>query len=324
MKTHRATTKWLILAVMGALAIAWLIIGLWPRSGMAAPPLWRAHADGAPLVLAHQGGAMERPSSSDLAFERASEIGVDAFELDVVLTADGVLAVIHDTTLDRTTDGVGPVGDRTYAEIRFLDAGYGLLGEDGEVVRDPARNPYIGIGAYVPSLEELFREYPSMPMLIEIKDSSDRGLASARELRRLIDAYGRATTTMVACNDEEPLLEFDSLPGERVARAASKPEAYRFYARHALGLNALNNRAPHEAMSLSLTSGLGPFTIDLTAERLRRDCVARGLSTMYWTVNDVATMERLLSMATSTGGIDGIITDRPSELLAALSRRGIR
>ena len=77
-------------------------------------------------------------------------------------------------------------------------------------------------------------------------------------------------------------------------------------------------------MSLSLTSGLGPFTIDLTAERLRRDCVARGLSTMYWTVNDVATMERLLSMATSTGGIDGIITDRPSELLAALSRRGIR
>ncbi len=304
--------------------MAWLAVGLWPRSGMAAPPPWRAGAGGAPLVLAHQGGAMERPSSTDLAFEHAAEIGVDAFELDVALTADGVLAVIHDLTLDRTTDGSGPVGERSYAEIRFLDAGYGLLGDDGEVVRDPERNPYIGVGAYVPSLEELFREYPAMPMLIEIKDSGDAGLAAARELRRLIDAYGRAAVTMVACNDVEPLLEFDSLPGERVARAASKPEAYRFYAWHALGLNALNNRAPYEAMSLSLTSELGPFTIDLTARRLRRDCVARGLSTMYWTVNDGPTMERLLSTAADSGGVDGVITDRPSELIAALRRRGLR
>lgn len=324
MNTHTVKTGRIAVVALAAVALAWLIIGLWPKSGMEAPPLWRSDANGAPLVLAHQGGAMERPSSSDLAFKHAAELGVDAFELDVVLTADGILVVIHDTTLDRTTDGVGPVGDKTYAEIRFLDAGYGLLGEDGEVVRDPAMNPYIGIGAYVPSLEELFRDYPGMPMLIEIKDSGERGMASAMELRRLIDAYGRASITMVACNDEEPLLEFDSLPGERVVRAASKPEAYRFYAWHALGLNAFNDRAPYEAMSLSLTSDIGPFTIDLTARRLRRDCAARGMSTMYWTVNDGATMERLLSLAESSGGVDGIITDRPSELLAALRRRGLR
>lgn len=313
-------------AFLLAIILVWLFLALWPRAVVSMPAQWMAKSNGAFLVLAHQGGAMERPSESNLAFEHAAAIGVDAFELDVALTSDGILAVIHDTSLDRTTDGTGLVRNKTYAEIRFLDAGYGLLDADGRVIRDPAANPYIGRGAYVPSLEELFRTYPGMHMLIELKDKGELGALAATELRRLIDAYGRADRTLVASFHGEVLEAFDALEGQRIMRAASTPEVYRFYILHVLNLHALNNNIAYQALSMPLMAKVGPLSIDLLAERLRRDISRRGLAAYYWTINDASTMDTLVRLASDARrlGPAGVITDRPSALIAALRRGGLR
>ncbi len=77
--------------------------------------------------MAHRGGAGLWPENTMLAFERARELGVDVIEMDVHATADGVLVVLHDANVDRTTDGAGRVGALTLSELKKLDAGYPLL-----------------------------------------------------------------------------------------------------------------------------------------------------------------------------------------------------
>ena len=193
-------------------------------------------------------------------------------------------------------------------------------------MRDASRNPYIGIGAYVPSLEELFRTYPDMLMSIEIKDKGEIGALAAAEMRRLITAYGRAGTTLVASFDEGSLNAFRSLSGEAPMYSASMPEMYRFYAFHALGLNALNNGSRFTSISLPTSARLGPVTVDLSSAALRRDAVERGLAVYYWTINDVGEMRRFVDLAASgpKAGVDGVITDKPSELIAILKERGLR
>jgi glycerophosphoryl diester phosphodiesterase len=324
---NRSRRAWMAPAiVLAALAVAWLVFFLWPKAGTQAPDAWKAHANGALLVMAHQGGAMERPSESNLAFEYSAAIEVDAFELDVALTADGVLAVIHDTTLDRTTDGSGPVRAKTYAEIKLLDAGYGLQDLDESQIRDKARNPYIGVGAYIPSLDELFRTYPAMPMLVEIKDAGETGALAAAELRRLVDLYDRAALTLVASFHGESMAAFSGLPGKPTVLSASMPEAYKFYILHALGINALNNGLGFGTLSLPVSAKLGPLAIDLTAQRLRRDVASRGMVLYYWTINDNPTMAKLVDLAAkeAVSGIGGIITDRPGVLIQVLKDRGLR
>ncbi|HEY7614826.1 MAG TPA: glycerophosphodiester phosphodiesterase family protein, partial [Gemmatimonadales bacterium] len=74
-------------------------------------------------VIAHRGASAEAPENTLPAFEAATKGGADAFELDVRLTADGAPVVIHDATLDRTTDRMGPVRGLTLAELRSVDAG---------------------------------------------------------------------------------------------------------------------------------------------------------------------------------------------------------
>ena len=75
------------------------------------------------LGIAHRGASGRAPENTHVAFAAALALGAEAIELDVQLSADGELVVIHDETLERTTDGTGPVGDRTAAELAALDAG---------------------------------------------------------------------------------------------------------------------------------------------------------------------------------------------------------
>jgi glycerophosphoryl diester phosphodiesterase len=76
-----------------------------------------------PMLIAHRGGSLEAPENTLAAFRHAIEVGAKYVELDVQMSKDGVLVVIHDDTLDRTTSGTGPVGEHTYDELEKLDAG---------------------------------------------------------------------------------------------------------------------------------------------------------------------------------------------------------
>ncbi|HAT37938.1 MAG TPA: hypothetical protein DCS75_05560, partial [Gemmatimonadetes bacterium] len=94
----------------------------------------RAYLAGAPLLVAHRGGSRLAPENTMAAFESAiRDWGADMLELDVRLSKDGVVMVIHDDSVDRTTDGTGPVSAYTKQELKQLDAGYRFRDLDGDL-----------------------------------------------------------------------------------------------------------------------------------------------------------------------------------------------
>lgn len=82
---------------------------------------WRY--DGHPLAIAHRGQSIAYPENTLVAYQQAAALGVSLIECDVNITRDGVLVMLHDATLERTTNGHGPVGDATWDEVQRLDAG---------------------------------------------------------------------------------------------------------------------------------------------------------------------------------------------------------
>ncbi len=116
------------------------------------------------IVVAHRGASMQAPENTMEAFRLGVEAGADAIELDVHLTADGQLAVIHDDTLDRTTDRTGAVVERTMDEIREADAGATFTRTDDSGF------PFAGRGLTVPTLVEVLEWLPDdVGLVIEIK-----------------------------------------------------------------------------------------------------------------------------------------------------------
>ncbi len=100
------------------------------------------------LNIAHQGGENEAPSNTMYALERSLLLGADMLEVDIHTTSDGQLVVMHDATVDRTTNGTGRVYDKTLAEVQALDAGQNIVpGEGTETGRDEAEYPYRGVRA---------------------------------------------------------------------------------------------------------------------------------------------------------------------------------
>ena len=129
-----------------------------------------------PLVFAHRGGGALGPENTLAAFDLGLAAGADGLELDVHLSADGIPVVHHDDTLERTTSGSGPLATRSAAELARLDAGYHFA-VNGAF---PFRNQGVG----VPTLREVLRRYPDVPIIIEMKvDSREMGEAVAREAR---------------------------------------------------------------------------------------------------------------------------------------------
>lgn len=115
------------------------------------------------VVVAHRGAAAKAPENTMEAFRLGVDAGADAIELDVHLTADGQLAVIHDETLDRTTDRTGAVAGLSMDAIREADAGAAFVGPDGD-------RPYAGRGLAVPTLPEVLAWLPDeVGLVIEIK-----------------------------------------------------------------------------------------------------------------------------------------------------------
>jgi len=133
--------------------------------------------------MAHRGNSVACPENTQAAFRRAFLDGADLLETDLHLTADGVLVCIHDATVDRTTDGHGPVAGQTLAELKRLSASYGRPEFAGE---------------RIPTLDETIALLPPGAVLaLELK--TDRFLAPevARQLAGQLDAAGVATRTVV-------------------------------------------------------------------------------------------------------------------------------
>lgn len=255
-------------------------------------------ADG-PLLFAHRGGATLFPENTLLAFRGALELGLTFIETDVHLTRDGVLVVHHDATVDRTTNGSGPIAGMTLAEVRALDAGYRFEDAEGGF-------PQRARGLTVPTLDEAFDLSTAARFNVELKTAGEAGV---RALWNLIEARGIHDRILVAAEVHPTVRDFRRTAGGRVATSASRREALLFLAASRLSLDGALP-FPFDALQLPVRH-LGLQVID---RRLIQAAHRRGVQVHAWTIDDPNEMRALLDL-----GVDGLMSDRPDHL-AQLAR----
>lgn len=246
------------------------------------------------LVIAHRGGATLAPENTLAAFRNAIALGADMIEIDVHLTRDGHVVVIHDNTVDRTTDGHGRIADLTLAEIKELDAGKKFSEKFA--------------GEKVPTLEETMETLNGKAqLLIEIKKDHDSLYPGLEEkVVDLIHRYDAGKWTIVQ--------SFNKHSVEKVQKA--DPSLRTFYL---LGHNfsafydsIAENIRNDKKLPPSFT-GIAPHYSVLDAGRV--DTLHRAGYLVYaWTVKPEE-MERIISMK-----VDGIITNDPDKLIALLKK----
>jgi glycerophosphoryl diester phosphodiesterase len=252
-----------------------------------------------PWVVAHRGGTDLAPENTMEAFRRAEALGVDVLEMDLRVTADGALVVIHDSTVDRTTNGHGLVAELSLAQLQALDAGYRFLDDSGG-------HPFRGIGLTVPSFPSVLRQFPGIRLNVEMKGFT---LEQARGLCGLLRQSDAVDRVLVSGFAHAPMTAFREACPE-VATGATRREAIVFYYLNRVRLGRLF-RSPAAAMQLPLTfRGRGVIT-----PRLLEAARESNRPVQVWTVNDEDTMTRLLSL-----DVQAILTDRPSLLLALMGR----
>ncbi len=249
---------------------------------------------GSPLFFAHRGGAKLAPENTLEAFRSAVEVwGVDVLEMDVHVTRDGELVVLHDETVDRTTDGEGPIRNLTLQEVRELDAGFRFRDLDGET-------SFRGRGVGIPLFREVLEALPGVRMNVDAK-----GAGATPLLLELIRSLGAEHRVLLASVGEDG--RADRL-GYRGPTSATRRQIRLFYYLHRLpGGGPYTPRA--DALQI-------PFMWEgrqVTTPRIIHEAHRRNLPVHVWTVDDVETMRTLLRW-----GVDGIQTDRLDVLARVL------
>lgn len=253
---------------------------------------------GGPLLIAHRGGAGLAPENTIPAFLDAVHTwAADMIELDVHATADGHCVVIHDPTVDRTTNGSGSVAAMSLDELRELDAGY-------RFTRDGTTFPYRGKGVRIPTISEVFEMLPSdMRFTVELKTA-----AAQEPLLRAIRDHDAEQRVIAAGERDAFRTRLAMYPGPT---SASREQLLPFYYFHRLHL-ARWRRVPADVVQLcEYDRGHRILT-----PRLIRDLHRQGLFVHVWTVNERADMERLLDW-----GVDGILSDYPDRLAQVMHEK---
>lgn len=232
-----------------------------------------------------------------VAFSEAVSLGFRHLETDLHLTSDGVLVCHHDFTVDRTTDGSGPVAAFTFARLSTLDAGYRHVG--------PGGHPFRGTGIRVPALEEALLAFPEVSFVVDLKTDS-----LIQPLHRLIEGLGLHDRIIVGSFSDRRLEEFRVVSRGRVATSTGATSSRSWLVASRIGRGV---RSEARALQLPMRSR-GVRVVD---RRLVRAAHARGLQVHVWTVNNISEMADLLDL-----GVDGIITDRPDLLKDVLVGRG--
>lgn len=256
--------------------------------------------DSQPLVIAHRGGAGIAPENTLLAFRLAEKLGVDAIELDVRMTKDEELVVIHDATVERTTNGKGFVKDYTLEEIKKLDAGY-------KIKNDKGGYPFRNKGVTIPSLEEVFAHINGTPLVIELKDPTKK---VEKKIIKMIKKYDMKNKVIVGSFNDKSLKRFVSTTKGNIPVGTGVETLRHFVILHKVGLDRLVNLERH-AVQIPIKVG----KIDLATERLVKTIKERNIAIHYWTINDEKTMKKLIEL-----NVDGIITDYPNRLINLLEK----
>jgi len=232
----------------------------------------------APLVIAHRGASIIAPENTLLAFRLAAELGADAIEFDAKLTADGHVVIHHDRTLDRTTDGFGPLSARTLEELQRLDAGSHL---DSKYT-----------GECIPTLKQVFQEV------------GDRMLMNI-ELTNYAQPFNELTEVVF-----QMVCEFDLM--KRVLISSFNPIALIKMRRLApeipLGLLVMDKKP---FWLITLFRLMTPYqayhpSFPMVDNQLVQREHTLGNQVNVWTVNEKDQIREMMNI-----GVDGVITDAP-------------
>jgi glycerophosphoryl diester phosphodiesterase len=259
------------------------------------------------LIIAHQGGEGVWPGDTLFAFEKAVQIGSDVLEMDAHITKDGQIVLMHDETVDDTTDGTGLIEDMTLEELKQLDAAYDWSTDDGVTFA------YRGQGIQVPTLDEVFQKFPQMRYVIEIKLTQN---PIDKPLCDLIRQSKMEAKVLVASFHDVAMKNFRATCPE-VATSASRTEVRNYVL---LGKAFLWGFIMPDYQSIQPPydpeESLG---IPIMTERFIRESHAKNIRVEPWTVNDPDLMKQYIEW-----GVDGIITDRPDLMIEVLKEVGLR
>jgi glycerophosphoryl diester phosphodiesterase len=241
-------------------------------------------------LYAHRGASAECPENTLPAFDRAVELGVDALEMDVHLTRDSHLIVVHDETCARTTGARLAWADLDLADAQRLDAGWGFVAADGS-------RPFAGKGIVVPTFEEVVTRFPGVHINVDIKGEkavdamlalvqrlgvADRVTIASFQLRTLVDVRRRGYTGETSLSQGE-VASLLSLPG------------------------LVWRQLPWTGTAAQVPTRQGPVRFD--RKPFIAKCHSLGLRVDFWVVDDRAEAARLLEL-----GADGIMTNDPAAI----------
>lgn len=237
-------------------------------------------------VIAHRGFSAAAPENTVAAVRAAIEIRADMVEIDVTLTADGRVVVIHDETLDRTTDGSGEVSRFTFAELRNLDAGSWF---------DPKYRD-----ERIPTLDEVLIEVKSRILLnVEIKSEAvERGIVG--EVARTVRRHQMVDQVVVSSFSPDALKEMHAVAPEILTAV-------------------LYNATYHEGRDpVEIVNEVGAAVFNIKRQRLTKKmlgrCEEHGIPVGVYTVNTPRRLRRLIKK-----GVAGIFSDHPNRLIEILA-----
>lgn len=266
----------------------------------AAEEVTNLHLSDRVLAIAHRGGKRAAPEQTLAAFTHAAELGVDVLEMDLQMTSDGIVVCLHDSTVDRTTDGVGRLKSMTFAEVRALDAGYRFTRDGGETY------PFRGTGVQIPTFREVLETFPTFHYAIEIKQSDPPIIDEVVAVLRETGADARVSVAAFA--DPVVLAFREAAPDMVTALALGE----------IIGFTRLDDDTEADYAPPGRLLQIPPRQGGL--EILTPDLVARahrlGMKVQVWTVNDREEMRTVLDL-----GVDGVMTDDPEALLDVMGRR---
>ncbi len=236
-----------------------------------------------PLIFGHRGAPRQAPQNTLAAFRAAANIGADGVELDVQLTKDGVPVVIHNRTVDETTNGSGPVAEMTLSQVKKLDAGFSFSPEFG--------------GEQIPMLEDALSTLGQRLLFnIELKPAGQRSVELVAAVAEIVQRLKMSRRVWFSSYETYLLYRMHVLlPAVPCGILCYPPTLFS---------RLLSLVTPHEALHPNFR---------LISKKMVRRVHRKGLRLATWTVDSLEVAQQLADW-----GVDVLISNEPGKLLKAL------
>lgn len=270
--------------------------------------------NGKTMVSAHRSGGGIAPENTMMAFKNCVEndsFAIDIFEFDLHITKDGELVLLHDETLDRTSDSTEVFGreevkpsEMTYKELRQLNMGENFETDSGETPYKGLRGEDVPEDLRIVRLQDVFEylaDYGQYSYIIEIKDGDDLGRQACDKLYAIMEEYNMLDRVVVGTFHGE-ITEYMDEQYPDMLRSASIAEVAGFY------FDALSDEEqPDSAYSFEALQIPDKLYFNLATTQLVNYAHEHNIAVQYWTINDPQTVRELADI-----GADAIMSDDPN------------